>query len=145
MSLSWTSAGTWLLHCAVGGGMILLVTCLCMRLTRQPAQRQRLGELGALAALGVALVSLWPAWLEIPWPAAGEPAAEPAAAAARAQPRHAEPDPPPMVLLEVDPNAVEVARMPLPETAPLQPEPMPDTVEATTPFDWRPLVVGGLL
>jgi beta-lactamase regulating signal transducer with metallopeptidase domain len=73
MNLSWTSAGTWLLHCALGGGLILLVTVCLMCLTRQPARRQRLGEFGLASALVVAVLSLvGPTWLVVPWPAAPE-------------------------------------------------------------------------
>ncbi len=74
MSLSWTTAGTWLLHCAAGGGLLLLLTCLLLRRTRQPARRQRLGELGVAAALVLALVSLHPAWIIVDCPAAAAPA-----------------------------------------------------------------------
>src|SRR5437899_12062445 len=73
MSLSWTTAGTWLLHCAAGGGLLLLLTCLLLRRTRQPARRQRLGEWGVAAALLLALVSLRPPWLVVEVGAAGPP------------------------------------------------------------------------
>ena len=47
----WTSAGVWMLRTALGGGLLLLVTCVVMRWTPQPARRQRLGDWGILAAL----------------------------------------------------------------------------------------------
>jgi beta-lactamase regulating signal transducer with metallopeptidase domain len=69
MSLAGSSVGQWLVHSAVGGGMLLLLTLVAMRLTRQPARRQRLGELGMTAALVVAMLSLAPAWLFLSVPA----------------------------------------------------------------------------
>jgi beta-lactamase regulating signal transducer with metallopeptidase domain len=82
MSLSWTTAAGWLVHCAFGGGILLLLTCLLIRRTRQPARRQRLGELGLAAALVLAVLSLRPPWLVLPWPVPGSP--EPPAARAEA-------------------------------------------------------------
>src|SRR5262249_19475206 len=78
MSLSWNPAADWLLHSAVGGGLLLLLTCLLIRRTRQPARRQRLGELGLAAALVLALLSLRPPWLVLPYPVAGPPVPPPA-------------------------------------------------------------------
>src|SRR5262245_26811810 len=57
--------GRWLIHSALGGSLLLLLTWVAMRLTRQPARRQRLGEIGLTAALVVALLSLAPAWLVV--------------------------------------------------------------------------------
>jgi beta-lactamase regulating signal transducer with metallopeptidase domain len=68
MSISWTLAASWLLHSAAGGGLVLLVVVVLMRLTRQPARQQRLGECGLAAALAVAVLSLGPAWLIVDWP-----------------------------------------------------------------------------
>jgi len=63
-----SAATQWLLHLAVGGGLLLLVACLLMRWTPQPARRQRLGEWGITAALLVGLLSLvCPSWLVIAW------------------------------------------------------------------------------
>ncbi|HYT87949.1 MAG TPA: hypothetical protein VEL76_04460, partial [Gemmataceae bacterium] len=74
---SWTTAGTWLLHCGVGGGLLLLLTCFLVSRARQPAIKQRLGEWGLAAALVVALLSLvGPAWLIVAWPAADAPPIE---------------------------------------------------------------------
>jgi beta-lactamase regulating signal transducer with metallopeptidase domain len=68
----WISAGRWLLHTAVGGGLLLLVTAVLMRWTRQPARRQRLGDWGMTAALLVAVLSLvGPSWLVVSWPLPG--------------------------------------------------------------------------
>jgi beta-lactamase regulating signal transducer with metallopeptidase domain len=63
---SW--AGRWLLHTAVGGGLLLGVTCVLMRWTKQPAKRQLLGDGGMTGALLVAILSLvGPSWLVIGW------------------------------------------------------------------------------
>src|SRR4051812_25630020 len=91
MSLSWTDAAGWLLHCAAGGGLLLLLTCLLIRRTRQPARRQRLGELGLAAALALALLSARPPWLLVSCPGS-EPMAtrEEVPPAPPAPPPHAE-------------------------------------------------------
>jgi beta-lactamase regulating signal transducer with metallopeptidase domain len=77
MNELWTSAAGWMLRTALGGGLLLLVTCLLMRWTRQPARRQRLGDWGITAAL---LVALWggigPSWLVVAW-TKSEPQPEP--------------------------------------------------------------------
>ena len=50
----------------MGGGLLLLVTCVLMRCTKQPVRRQRLGDLGLLAALLTALLcAAGPSWLVI--------------------------------------------------------------------------------
>src|SRR5438874_13380123 len=76
-------AADWWLGTAIGGGLVLLAGCGLMRLTRQPAARQRLGELAVLAALVVAVLRLMPAWVALPRPAApvavGETAPNPPA------------------------------------------------------------------
>jgi beta-lactamase regulating signal transducer with metallopeptidase domain len=59
-------SGGWLLHCALGGGLLLLLVYGLMRRTTQPARQQRLGEWGMVAALLLAVLSLCPAWLIIP-------------------------------------------------------------------------------
>jgi beta-lactamase regulating signal transducer with metallopeptidase domain len=56
----------WLAHVVVGGGLLLLLAWALTRCTRQPARRQKLGEWGIAAALLLPLLSLAPAWLEIP-------------------------------------------------------------------------------
>jgi beta-lactamase regulating signal transducer with metallopeptidase domain len=72
-----TTLASWLLHTAVGGGTILLLTTVLARWTRQPARRQRLGELGLAAALVVAVLSLGPSWLHVATDWAGPPPANP--------------------------------------------------------------------
>jgi beta-lactamase regulating signal transducer with metallopeptidase domain len=67
-------AADWWLGTAIGGGLVMLVGCLLMRLTSQPAARQRLGELAVIAALLVAGLRLMPAWMAVEWPA--KPVAE---------------------------------------------------------------------
>src|SRR4051794_24883695 len=71
-------AAGWWLGTAVGGGLILLVACVAMQWTKQPAARQRLGEWAVLSALVVAVLRLGPTWLTLPW--------EPSAAHAEALP-----------------------------------------------------------
>jgi beta-lactamase regulating signal transducer with metallopeptidase domain len=66
-------AADWWLGAAVGGGIVLLVGCVLMRLTRHPAARQRLGEYAVFAALIVAGLRLLPAWLPVTWEAAEKP------------------------------------------------------------------------
>ena len=63
-------AADWWLGTAIGGGLVLLVGCVLMRLARQPAARQRLGELAVFAALLVAGLRLLPAWMPVGWAAA---------------------------------------------------------------------------
>lgn len=66
-------AARWLLHAAVGGSLLLGVTCLLMRWIPQPARRQRLGDLGMIAALLVVVLSLvGPSWLIVSWSHPGE-------------------------------------------------------------------------
>ena len=68
MNEPWTSVSGWLLHSAVGGSLVLLLTFLLMHWTRQPARRQRLGEFGLMAAMLVGLLSLvGPSWLVVAW------------------------------------------------------------------------------
>jgi beta-lactamase regulating signal transducer with metallopeptidase domain len=56
-------ASDWWLGTAVGGGLVLLVGCLLMLSARNPATRQRLGEVAVFAALVVAGLRLLPSWL----------------------------------------------------------------------------------
>jgi beta-lactamase regulating signal transducer with metallopeptidase domain len=68
------AAGRWLLHTALGGGCLLLIVCLLLRRTRQPAKQQRLGEWGMAAALLLAVLCLpGRPWVVVSWtgPAAG--------------------------------------------------------------------------
>ncbi len=76
----------WLAHSALGGGLLLLLGVLLMRLTPRPARRQRLGELALLSSLLVAGLCLFPAY--VPWalpllPAETEPLPAPAPPAQR--------------------------------------------------------------
>lgn len=52
----------WLTRTAVAGGAVLLVGVIWLVLTRQPARRQRIGELALLCSLLVALPAALPAW-----------------------------------------------------------------------------------
>jgi beta-lactamase regulating signal transducer with metallopeptidase domain len=67
--MSLTTAAPWLLHLALGGGVLLLLAWLLMRRVAEPARRQRLGEAGVLAALLVGVLALGPAWLPVSLPA----------------------------------------------------------------------------
>ena len=69
--MTWTALmpSDWLIHSALGGGLILLLGWLWTRRLRQPARQQRLGEYTLLAALLLAVLALGPAWLELRMPA----------------------------------------------------------------------------
>src|SRR6266478_6720958 len=67
MNWIWTTPGGWLVRSVVGGGLLLLLTWVLIKRTRQPARRQRLGEWGVVAALLLAVLSLGPAWLPVSW------------------------------------------------------------------------------
>src|SRR5712692_3137983 len=67
MSWIWTTPSGWLVRSVVGGGLLLLLTWVLIKRTRQPARRQRLGEWGVVAALLLAVLSLGPAWLPVSW------------------------------------------------------------------------------
>lgn len=60
-----TALTSWLMRTATGGGLLLLVVWALSAVTRQPAQRQRLGECGLLAALVVACLSWGPVWIPL--------------------------------------------------------------------------------
>jgi hypothetical protein len=98
--MSGTVAAGWLLHLALGGGLLLLLARLAMACVGDPARRQRLGEVGVLSALLVGVLALGPAWLPVTLPAwlASAPAVPPeevAAAAPQAEkPEKAEALPP---------------------------------------------------
>lgn len=66
MPEAFSSFDEWLLRTTVGGGVVLLIGTLWMILSRQPAQRQRIGELALLAALLVAVPAAFPSWWSIP-------------------------------------------------------------------------------
>jgi beta-lactamase regulating signal transducer with metallopeptidase domain len=70
-------AGRWLLHASLGGGLLLGVTWVLMRWTRQPARRQLLGDCGMSGALLIAILSLiGPSWLVIGWTRPAEAVAQ---------------------------------------------------------------------
>src|SRR5690242_7398815 len=68
MSDASLGAARWLLHAALGGGLLLLITWLVVRQVRQPARQQRLAEWGVAASLVLAALCLMPSWLLIPLP-----------------------------------------------------------------------------
>src|SRR5260370_5387916 len=63
MSWIWTTPGGWLVRSVVGGGVLLLLTWVLMKRTRQPARRQRLGEWGLGVAMLLAVLNLLPPWI----------------------------------------------------------------------------------
>src|SRR5688500_1190687 len=65
MDTTWLTVAQWMLRAGVGGGPTLALSWLAMRRVRQPGRRQRLGEAGLLAALALAVLALWPAWIPI--------------------------------------------------------------------------------
>jgi hypothetical protein len=67
MSWIWTTPEGWLVRSVVGGGLLLLLTWVLMKRTRQPARRQRLGEWGVVVAILLAVLNLGPAWLPVAW------------------------------------------------------------------------------
>jgi beta-lactamase regulating signal transducer with metallopeptidase domain len=73
METTWLTIAQWMLRAGVGGGAILALTLFAMRRVKQPARRQRLGEAGLLAALALAVLALWPAWIPIHYGAAEAP------------------------------------------------------------------------
>jgi beta-lactamase regulating signal transducer with metallopeptidase domain len=74
----WGTVQGWLLHSAVGGGLLLLLAWTLLPWVRQPARRQRLAEWGVLAALLAAALSLGPSWLPVALPLPAEAPAGPA-------------------------------------------------------------------
>src|SRR5947209_1838845 len=78
-------AADWWVGTAVGGGLVLLAGCVLMLAARQPAVRQRLGEVAVFAALLVAGLRLFPSWLPPVFPSI-DFAGEAAAATSRAAP-----------------------------------------------------------
>ena len=71
------TVAAWWGGTALGGGAVLLAGCALMRLTREPAARQRVGDVAVVAALLVAVLRFGPAWLELPWPGSVAHAAQP--------------------------------------------------------------------
>src|SRR5438477_10805963 len=68
MSDALLGAARWLLHAALGGGLLLLLTWLVVHWVRQPARQQRLAEWGVAASLVLAVLCVTPSWLLIPLP-----------------------------------------------------------------------------
>jgi hypothetical protein len=62
MSTLVTGLDEWLIRTTIGGGVVLLAGALWMLISRQPAQRQRIGELALLFALLVAVLAALPSW-----------------------------------------------------------------------------------
>ncbi|GEM_PF-3475492 len=73
MEFTWTSIAHWLMRAGLGGSLLIVGTLLAMRWVRQPARRQRLGELGMAAALVLAALCWAPAWLPL-WEPSPPPA-----------------------------------------------------------------------
>ena len=74
-TMSWfgSATGGWLLHSAAGGGLLLLLGWVLVRLVRQPARRQRLAEWSMIAALLASVLVLAPAWLVVALPVSADP------------------------------------------------------------------------
>jgi beta-lactamase regulating signal transducer with metallopeptidase domain len=68
MGALFAGATGWWLGSAIGGGAILLMCGLLMRRASSPEVRQRLGEVGIVAAVLLALLRLGPTWIGIPDP-----------------------------------------------------------------------------
>ena len=68
MSAVWITIGDWVLQTACGGGLVLLIAWAALKLCRQPARRQRLGEWGVVSALLFGGLILGPRWLIVPLP-----------------------------------------------------------------------------
>ncbi len=66
MSFYGSYVGFWLVQSSLGGTIIFILTWLLMRWIRQPASKQRVGEMGLIAALSVPVLSLLPSWIVIP-------------------------------------------------------------------------------
>src|SRR5262245_8373364 len=135
MSATWADA-SWLGHVVLGGGLLLLVTRLCVRLSRQPARQQRLAELGLGAALLLAVLSFGPAWLAIPVPFLQSP---PTAAV----PEPADFLPPDEVAVEAGPwEAVPVEEAPLAAAPPVVEVPARPADAGLSLPAWPHVVVG---
>jgi len=75
----------WLARTAMTGGVILLFGAVGMVLTRQPARRQRLGELALLLSLVAAALCALPAWLPCSLPIYKAPLREAAPSESKVQ------------------------------------------------------------
>ena len=63
-----TMSEQWLVHSVLAGGVLLLAGVGLMLWTRQPARRQRIGELAVVSSLLVAVLCLWSGWLPVAIP-----------------------------------------------------------------------------
>src|SRR5688572_2576015 len=63
MALLHFNPADWLVQTAVAGGVLLLVGAVFMAIARQPARRQRLGELALAGSLLAAGLAALPSWL----------------------------------------------------------------------------------
>jgi Zn-dependent protease with chaperone function len=140
MNLSMTAVEIWLVRCAVGGGAVLLLGYLLLRLARQPALKQRLGELGLSAALAVSVLSLLPAWLVVSWGEVEAPAREIVSAQPLANEKEAEvlvfvPEMPRDAIPEAKDPVSVIAEKPVAAAAPLESaEPVAFSWEGFRPF-----------
>src|SRR5262245_2960238 len=137
-------AAGWWLGTAIGGGLILLAACGVMRLMKQPAARQRVGEWAVLAALLVAVLRLGPTWLSLPWESAAHAEALPSDVydwVAEPRPMDVQPVLPLEKLpLSPAPADVEVFVGRLRDLPPQPPAGPPP--HAAPALDWRPLAAG---
>jgi beta-lactamase regulating signal transducer with metallopeptidase domain len=156
MSDALLGAARWLLHVAVGGGLLLLLTWLVVRWVRQPARQQRLAEWGVAASLVLAALCLMPSWLLIPLPVAtgGSPVVLPQAPAESAVPPpdkpqgpqdRAEKEVPPVDVVPPLHEPAAPERVPHPQGADI---PRPDSErpslaanEPAAPFSWGSLLL----
>lgn len=142
---------SWLLHSAVGGGLLLLLGWAATARTAQPATRQRLGEWTILAALFLAVLSLQPTWwtVSVPLPAALAPA--PAVASAEREPvapivndTDSTPPQPPMAFVWVADDSLlpsEPAQAATPAPMVTSFPPAPDAVTAAETTRWTQWLV----
>jgi beta-lactamase regulating signal transducer with metallopeptidase domain len=85
----------WLIRTAFAGGAILLLGLIWMLFTRQPARRQRIGELSLCSGLLVALLAALPGWWSCPteWTAQVAPLQENHSSSAKPQVALVKPQP----------------------------------------------------
>ncbi len=130
-------AAGWLVQLALGGGVLLLLARLVMMRVSAPALRQRLGEVGVLSALLLAVLTLGPRWLPVRLPAWMVPSAPPIARQAeRVAP--SEQQQPDLAAEKLPGFAIDLAPQDVPAAVPApamtQSEP---ARQAPTAVDWR--------
>jgi hypothetical protein len=134
MSPALAAAISWLIHTAVGGGILLLVGRVLVGRVRPVGLRQRLAEAFVLAALLLSVLSLAPAWIHLPLPSS-HPTPTHVEAADPVRPEiPAEPAPVP----EVEPAPPEVAFLPAeppPEAPAARPTPEKSEADVVPPAD----------